>query len=288
MAKNLPVKEMKVLTVQGAESTLDDNNHAVSFEDKEDPFSLYNITNSGHIKATLDDAKAQEMLLTEEGALRRQIKPTSTINKLRIAFWMEYDRAINQKCKMNLTNVYRGICFYEYFVRIFRDAKFLHNAVWILKPRQNYSMVMNEALDMANHRLREIIEMPIYDQIDVVDSQGKKRKKRVPNTKTAELILKAQKVLDERVKGGTVYKAAQPTTSVNVNVNNTKNDEGVVEVKGAEIVDAKTVEEQIALLEADSLTRSNVEVKEGNESTEDGTIEAESRVSKETPSGERT
>jgi len=285
MAKNLPVKDMKVLTVQGAESSLDDNNHPVSFQDREDPFCLYHITNSGHIKATLDNDRVNEMLMMEEHNLRKKVKPSPTINRLRITFWMEYQRAMDQRCKMVLQNVYRGVCSYEYFQKIFYDIKHLHNAVWILKPRQNYAVVMNEALDTANMRLREILEMPIYDLVDDPKSKSG-RKKRIPNTKTAELILKAQKVLDERVKGAIVQKATAPSNAVNINVNNSsqKDERGIVEVHGADIVDAKIVEEEIRRLEADNLRRSNVEVKDIDESEKDGTVPTTSGTSEETES----
>lgn len=269
MTEKLPAKETVILTGNGAESSAH-GSHPVSILDKETPRSLYQVSSKA-VQKVLDKSEVTDLLSKEETDLQKLIKPNKTINRLRIAFWKEFDHAQNHKCKMNMANVYRGICTQEYFSMVLSDEN-VRNAVWILLPRTNYAIVMEEALDKANERLREIIEMPIYEMKQIKGKDGKVRQKRVPNAKIAEIILKAQKALDERVKGAVVQKVEQK--SLNYSVNEQRKEGVITDIE----VNAEIIEAEIRELEKENQNKVSPDINPYKEDAIDSAIEAAART----------
>lgn len=146
----------------------------------------------------LDDRTLYTQLRTE----KRQ--PTPTDNRLRLAFWMEYDRAQNGVQNMRMNSVSSGVCtdnfFYQHYVTN------VHKVAWLLCPPASYNIVMQEALTFGIEQLRDILELPI-------EVGGKL------NVPLVNLKLKIVAMMDLRLKGGIVQK--------NLNLNVNTGDEGV-------------------------------------------------------------
>lgn len=118
---------------------------------------------------------------------------TVTDRRLRTAFWIEYGRAQDSMSSMNMAGIYGGICSRPYFyTNIMQDKVRL---AYLLTPPQDYKVAMEEALSYGVDKIREILEMPLYDQ-----NTGR------PDPKIADVILKAVALIDQRVKGAVVQR----------------------------------------------------------------------------------
>lgn len=166
-------------------------------------------------------------LLTKNGEfeLQKKVKPSAEHNRLRLAFWREYERALQLNCSMEVVNIYKGIVSKENFEQIIKGQPRV--VAWILKQPTNYANMMEEALSFSMHRVREILEMPIYklESREVPLNNGGKKimQKRVPNVPVAKLILDTMKLLDLRVKGAVVQTVKQHVKTENTNKNLTAN-----------------------------------------------------------------
>jgi hypothetical protein len=131
--------------------------------------------------------------------------PSPTDNRMRIAFWMEYDRAQARGSDMNMEMVYGGICsrpfFYQYYL------KAAYRIAWLMTPPVEYEKKLLEGLDFGLDLLRSYLE------IDANPEGGK------PNIKLMELQAKIVSMFDQRMKGG--YTQRAETKSLNLQVNTT-------------------------------------------------------------------
>ena len=128
--------------------------------------------------------------------------PNITDKRMRIAFWLEYDRSQSATAKrMNMGYVYGGLCSRQYFYERFVKDK--RRMAWILISPPDYKIATEEALLHGVDRLREILDMPIKvgGKIDA---------------KAAAVILETVKFLDTRVKGAVIQKIQQANLNVNV------------------------------------------------------------------------
>lgn len=122
-------------------------------------------------------------------SLREQnMQPTPTDNRLRLAFWNEYDRAQANHKSMDMVAVFAGVCHKSYFFGryITRPEKL----AWLVCPPASYEVVATEALSYGLEQMREILSLPIKD------AQGR------VNVKLGELQAKIVVMLDQRLKGG--------------------------------------------------------------------------------------
>lgn len=155
--------------------------------------------------------------------LKKAARPTPTDNRLRIAFWMEYDRVqAGFRHKMDMTHVYGGVCSSAYFSDYYCIVP--EKLCWLLTPPASYMIKMNEALDFGVDVLRNILSL------DNVTEDGK------PNVKLMELQAKIVAMLDARKNGAFTQKIEQKSMHLNVDV-------PMGQVKGA------TMEETMRLLE---------------------------------------
>lgn len=150
-----------------------------------------------------------------------------TENRLRVAFWMEFDRAVELNEPMQLQRVYGGVCTREYFYQSYLRKP--EKVAWMLCPPVAYTLAMEEALLFSITRMREILDFPLYN------------KKGEPDYRVGELILKAFEKLDLRIKGAVL----QRIQSVNVHAHH--------HVPQRPIEDMSRLDERLAELEVKAL-----------------------------------
>lgn len=87
-----------------------------------------------------------------------QAQVTPTDNRLRLKFWMEYDRArMAGVQRMTLDNVIAGICYRESFYSTYlsKPAK----VAWLLCIPAGYQLKTMETLEFGIDKMREILDM---------------------------------------------------------------------------------------------------------------------------------
>ncbi len=131
-----------------------------------------------------------------------QGKWTIADRRMRTSFWLEYTRSQDTGHAMSMSLVYGGICSRNYFYESFLTNK--ARMAYLLSQPADYKIAVEEALTCSVDKVREILEMPLYDPVT-----GR------PDTKVAEAILKAFKMLDDRVKGAVVQRVEQKNLNVN-------------------------------------------------------------------------
>jgi hypothetical protein len=182
----------------------------------------------------------EDLFKLDERELKKIARPTPTDNRLRLAFWTEYNRVQEQgEKRMFMVNVYAGICTHQNFYG--RYLAYEHNVAWLLTPPSNYVAALNEMLVVGQDNLRQVLE------VSPVDAQGE------VNLKLAELQLKIYLAVELRTKGAVAQRIDTRTESknFNVNVNADQHDpkiaQAVKEVSKAESLD--DINRKIALLE---------------------------------------
>ena len=158
--------------------------------------------------AFIEAQKAEpELFGIDERALYQKLRlsnrlPSPTDNRLRLAFWVEYDRAQALAESMKMQNIFAGIAtsglFYNQYIRS------PSRVAWLLTPPVSYVVKTAEALDFGLDRLRDILER------EPVDAKGKF------DVRLAELQAKITWMLEQRVKGAVVTKIEQKTFGLNV------------------------------------------------------------------------
>lgn len=168
------------------------------------------------IQAAFIDAQKQapDLFEMDEGDLFKHLRsnglaPNATDNRLRLAFWLEYDKVQQQVQKsMQMTNVFGGVCSAHFFY-----AKYLavpSRIAWLLCPPVHYLIKMEEALDFGIDRLRDILSKNPDDF-----------KKDSDKNKFMELQTKIILMLDIRVKGAVVQRIEQKSMNLNISTTDT-------------------------------------------------------------------
>jgi hypothetical protein len=136
----------------------------------------------------------------EERGLKSGWLPSLTDERLRNAFWAEYEASFKLNQGMQMSRVYAGVCskqcFYESVIK--NPAR----VAWMLCPPTHYMNAMEEALLFGVDQMREILALPHVGKSGLIDS------------KLCSVKVEIVKMLDARVKGAVVQK----TQAVNVNV----------------------------------------------------------------------
>jgi hypothetical protein len=177
----------------------------VSYWDTDDKRSLVNTLPDGFAERL----KAMEMHKyadLDERILKNKIKPTPLVNQLRMRFWLAYDRAQAHGRKMQIVDIYAGLCTPTDFFRMFFQNKFM--TAYILKPPINYTTALEEALLAGIGRIRELLDLPLVDP-----ATGK------INTSLGNLILKSTIYLDMRLRGAFTQKIEHKVESRSLNMN---------------------------------------------------------------------
>lgn len=136
------------------------------------------------------------------------MQPTPTDNRLRLAFWNEYDRAQATHRPMEMVSVFAGVCHKSYFFGryITRPEKL----AWLVCPPASYEVVATEALSYGLEQMREILSLPIKD------AQGR------VNVKLGELQAKIVVMLDQRLKGGFTQRLESKSMQLNISTSDSQ------------------------------------------------------------------
>jgi len=184
-----------------------------------DPACVLNVVHGAMQSAFVDASKARpELFSMDEYALGQKLRaehktPSVTDNRLRLGFWLEYERAISRNKAMLMQNVYAGVCGASYFYREYIASP--TRVAWLLCPPADYQVKLREARDFGIDLLRSFLDMPVLDL-----ETGK------PNTKLMELQAKIVSMLDQRLEGG--YVQRQETKQLNLNVSTSQGAVGKV------------------------------------------------------------
>lgn len=168
-----------------------------------DPRSLPNLCPPVVREAILAVPEELASLDDEELAVKTAGKKFTPIDhKLRVAFWKEYARAQDRGEKMQIRNIYTGICSRENFYNnVVKDpARVAH----LTREPTDYSIATAVLLNYGTDRLLELLARP------AVGPDGKF------DHKLAELHIKAYQQVDSRVHGGFLHRVEQKSLNVNI------------------------------------------------------------------------
>lgn len=171
-------REVSVVNQQGFDRQISVYEHDVEF-------SVYNLlpSNATYLKERMNQVP-DEYREADHYELRKKLKPTPTLNQLRLNFWAEYDRCVeltNVKRKMLLPNIIAGVCSMTVFKTYLND---IEKVAWILTPVQSYNMGVQDILETCLYKMREGLE-----SIDM------------SSVKDMNTVMKIYEAFDKRVHG---------------------------------------------------------------------------------------
>ncbi len=133
-----------------------------------------------------------EVELTSHLYRNRQYRPTPTDNRIRLNFWLEYDRCQVTNQKMRLSNIISNVCSAELYQKTL--IKNINKVAWILCPPVDYVTKCREALAFNLDQLRSIIDIPHIGDNGKIDH------------KLIEAKIRIFKIIDDRVQGAVVQR----------------------------------------------------------------------------------
>lgn len=134
-------------------------------------------------------------------------KQFKNMRLLRLSFWNEHEQACRQNRKMNLTNVFSGICSAITFNRYINEM--LYVAYMTTRPVK-LSLVQQDLIYLAYQQMEDILSM------NHIDSRGN------PDTKLIREKLNILKNLEDRHSGGVIErKQVQQETRIVAGVEGT-------------------------------------------------------------------
>ncbi len=180
--------------------------------DKNEPRSILNLIPTA-VRESLEAGveKRPDLFGLPERQLARKLKderaiPDSSDNRIRLAFWNEYEHACRTGQKFEIARVYGASCSKSFFYNNYITNP--TRLAWMVCTPASYDVVMEEALQYGIEQLRDLLEM------DITGPNGK------IDVRLAELKTKIVAMLDQRVKG----KVIQETRNLNLNVGTTDKD----------------------------------------------------------------
>ncbi len=175
--------------------------------DRTEPAALINKVPTTFAAAMIKAHQASpELFGLDERALFQRLRqnnltPSPTDNQVRLAFWMEVNRAFAEGTDVEPVRVYGGICSKQFFYAHYLTAP--NRVAWLLTPVVEYETKMREALDFSLDRLRSYLE---------IDANPGGR----PNVKLMELQAKIFAMIDMRLKGGHTQRTENKNLSIAV------------------------------------------------------------------------
>lgn len=194
--------------------------------DESNELAIVNIVPDS-IKVRLQTREVKEMMYLGEEELTKLLQPNVVLRRIRSSIWIEYNRIHDRVTygypggkivdyALGPMRFCHGVCHPEYFFE-----KVLPNNLcmaYIFTPPPEYDLVLREALQLGVERLREMLEFPIYEEVMVGNKCVTK-----PNTKAADIVLKAYAIVDLRLNGSIPkvinQNISQETKNLNYNVN---------------------------------------------------------------------
>jgi hypothetical protein len=156
-----------------------------------------------------------------EKELDKAFRPDSTLQKIRIAFWKEYEAAQSEFRKMTINGIGRYLGYGS--IPLAKSLKKTESLAVILCPVTSYENFLEEALMTGAKRLREMLELPFITEEGKVDKA------------TLDIVLKAVAFLDLRKNGGIVQR------QVSVNMSKSSQ-ESLIKNVSIDEIDAKIKE----------------------------------------------
>lgn len=158
--------------------------------DLDDKRSLANIV-PPWLRAAMEEVP-RDMYFWSEEKLRGYARADAKLNRIRLAFWAEYEEAQSELRMFNLYGITKRVGMAQSYIKeLLSDVKVLP---YVLLPPVTYDLFLEEALSHGLSRLREILD------IQIVDEDGKL------DHKSAEILLKATAFIDMRKNGGIVQR----------------------------------------------------------------------------------
>lgn len=158
--------------------------------------------------------------------------PDPTSNKLRIAFWEEYERTQREGLpELDLERVIRGVCSMKFLQEKFTKSDL--QVAWLFHPPTEYKLDLRDLQHLSLKALRKIMAMP------ATNPDG------TPNVKLIETQLKIFQHVDMRLEGAIIQRIDQRNLNVNVNADEKKGQ--AVEAKNA--LSMSEIDEKLKLLE---------------------------------------
>lgn len=170
-----------------------ENHTGVTIFDKTEPRSVYNLV-SEDMQRAIENVHP-DLFTWSEKALERHAKLEVRDYQLRIAFWREYNIAQDKmRPIISIHAVCHGVCSKRYFYdKVLTDFKKL---AWVLYPPADYTVAMQELLDLSTREMRKVLAMPIKTKKGGVDHALIREK------------IKLHLALENRVKGAVVKSVA--------------------------------------------------------------------------------
>lgn len=128
----------------------------IDIRDEENPNSIINLV-PGSVANAIKMIPL-DVLCMPEAELKEAARADIVENRLRHAFWLEYGHAVLGKRKMNMAQVYNGVCRREYFNQHVVTNSF--RMAFILTPPPDYKVQMAELLTLGLSQIREILTLP--------------------------------------------------------------------------------------------------------------------------------
>lgn len=233
-----------------------------------EPRSLVNLVPPVAADAFLAASKDCSYLFGhDEETLHKTLKsigalPTATDNRLRVSFWMEYERAQMSSSEMEMRNVYEGVCSKSYFYHNYLSSA--PKVAWLTCQISSYEKYADEAITFGLGQLRDVLSIPHVEYGD----DGKITKL---DTKLVELKAKIVFGLEARRKGAVVQRVEQK--NMNLSISTTDKQLGQAAMEGTMEQLEKRLEE---IRKRQRKARAEIEAPVE-------AIEVKSEVSEETP-----
>lgn len=195
-----------------------ERNEEITIFDEADPASVISMVPDKVREALLAcHAEAPKLFDMDEQSLdahlrKVKIPPSATDNRLRLKFWIEYDRCkADSISAMTMTHVISNICSKEFFYNHYlkRPSK----CAWLLCPPISYSHKLEEALEFGLEQLRDILSTPHWEES--LDRDGLPTTPTF-NAKIASLKLSVFKTLDDRKHGIATQRIESTSKSLSI------------------------------------------------------------------------
>ena len=183
--------------------------------------------------------KLPKTLLSDEKTVRRYIEPDDRDDRVRLAFWDEYNASTQINKRMSLQAIISGTCSWESWITAYEPHD--KRMCWIFTPPTSYVSQMRHILHRGTERLLEIINLPMMTDEGKVD------------IKVANLVLRAWQLADMRVKGGVMQRVQIEQKSMNLNLNADSTVDGLrAQVSSMDLQELESLEARIEKAKKDS------------------------------------
>lgn len=144
--------------------------------------------------------------------LEDRLTITPTLSQIKLRFWQEYTRTIDQGRKtIELHTILEGVCSKQYFFSyvVHREEMF----AWLFHPPTNFETAAEESLNYGLPKIREMLDAPLFKKL-----QDGSKGDFIPANAAA--VLQAVKFLDARVKGSPLQRIEQKSLHLHKNADN--------------------------------------------------------------------